>query len=143
MSDHVHQAVEWDLGASAETTQALLSLPRQQLAHSSSVPPPRSEDTLAVKQERRPPVRFGDLPKDVQRLVERYEKSHRGVRVEPARLPSVGAPGDHATTFDPADIPSDEDFLVLALIETAASQAHVEVRSHVLIARRRLAGRIP
>ena len=73
-------------------------------------------------------------------LVDRYEQSHPGERVEPIRLLDVGAQGEALAPFTAAEFPSDDDMLILVLSETAASAERVEVRSRVLIARRHVAG---
>lgn len=73
-----------------------------------------------------------DLPAVLQSLVERYEGSHPGTRLEPLRYVSTGVDAAVATTGDPLD----GDVVSLSVTETIVDARQIQVWSRVLIARR-------
>lgn len=73
-----------------------------------------------------------DLPAVLQSLVERYEASHPGTRLEPLRYVSTGVEAAVATTGDPLD----GDVVSLSVTETVVDAKQIHVWSRVLIARR-------
>lgn len=73
-----------------------------------------------------------DLPAALQSLVERYEASHPGTRLQPLRYVSTGVDPAVATDGDPLD----GDVVSLSVTETIVDAKQIHVWSRVLIARR-------
>jgi hypothetical protein len=76
-----------------------------------------------------------DLPVDMRQLLERYERERPGTVVHPVAYLTVGAPDATRSAFGFADLPREEDLVILALTETVASAGRVEARSQVLLLR--------
>ena len=76
-----------------------------------------------------------DLPTDMRQLLERYEREHPGTVVEPVGYLTVGALEATRSSVGFADLPREEDLVILALTETVASAGRVEARSQVLLLR--------
>lgn len=141
MPSHESHPVEPHWGMSGDDPRAVLPLLRQQLRTYADLPAAEPGSKRKARSSQAPErTTIGDLPTEVKALVDRYEQSHPGERVEPIRLLDVGAQGEALAPFTAAEFPSDDDMLILVLSETAASAERVEVRSRVLIARRHVAG---
>src|SRR4249919_3073113 len=134
MKGQRHQRVQPLWGASGGNARTLLAQLRQQVMRYADVPlAPTDVGPDAGKAA--PPMSVDNLPTEMQQLVKRYEKAHQGTAVQPIRLLSVGGPDDVGAAFIDADIPSNDELVLLVLTETAVSVDHVEVRSQVLVAR--------
>ena len=141
MPSHENHPVESHWGMSGDDPRAVLPLLREQLRTYADLPAAEQGSKRKTRSSRAAEkAAIGDLPAEVKALVDRYEQSHPGERVEPIRLLDIGGQGEALAPFTAAEFPSDEDMLILVLSETAASAERVEVRSRVLIARRRVAG---
>jgi hypothetical protein len=137
MSARKRHPVEPPWGASGGDARALLPLLRQQLRVYADLPSDKKGSKLQARSSVAKTA-VSDLPADMQELVGRYEQSHPGVRVEPVHLLDIGIPEEAMAQFTAAEIPKDDEILILVLTETAASAERVEVRSRILIARRRM-----
>jgi len=141
MREHESHPVAPHWGMSGDDARAALPLLRQQLSTYAQLPvAEQGSKGKAGSSKKKEKTTIADLPAEVKELVDRYEQSHPGERVEPVRLLDVGAEGEAAAPFTVAEFPSDDDMLILVLSETAASAERVEVRSRVLIARRHVTG---
>ena len=76
-----------------------------------------------------------DLPVEMRQLLERYKREHPGTVQLVAHI-TAGGPdaARNASVF--ADLPPEDDLVILALTETVASANRVEARSQVLLLRR-------
>jgi hypothetical protein len=134
MAEQGHGRVQPLWGVARDSAPTVLAQLRQQVTRYADVPvDPGDADPGAG--EAAVPLSLGDLPAEMQQLVLRYQDSHR-TDIEPIRLLSVGGPGDVGIPFIDADLPGNEDLVLLVLTETAASSEHVDVRSQLLVARR-------
>ena len=97
--------------------------------------PDTSEKTATAPS---PPARAlaaADLPAEMQRLLERYQREHPETVVHPVAYMTVGVPDATGIGSEFADISSEQDLVILALTETVASTGQVEARSQVLLLR--------
>lgn len=140
MREHESHPAESHWGMSGDDARAVLPLLRQQLSTYADLPVAERGSKGTARTSKKKKTTIGDLPAEVKELVDRYEQSHPGERVEPVRLLDINAQGEAPAPFTAAEFPDDDDMLILVLSETAASAERVEVRSRVLIARRHVAG---
>jgi hypothetical protein len=77
-----------------------------------------------------------DLSVEMRQLLERYTREHPDVAVQPVAYVTTGGPDAAPAAAGFADLPSEEDLVMLALTETVASADRVEARSQVLMLRR-------
>ena len=71
------------------------------------------------------------LPAEMRQLLERYKRGNPG-KVEPI----AGGSAATRSVSQFAELPPEDDLVILALTETIASASHVEARSQVLLIRR-------
>jgi len=76
-----------------------------------------------------------NLPAEMRQLLERYKRDNPG-RVEPIAYITAGGPEGTRNVSQFAELPPEDDLVILALTETIASANHVEARSQVLLVRR-------
>jgi len=79
--------------------------------------------------------RASGLPADMRQLLERYKREHPG-KVEPIAYITAGGSDATRNVSQFAELPPEDDLVILALTETVASADHVEARSQVLLIRR-------
>ena len=99
-----------------------------------AAPDTEEETTLSARTPSKA-LAVSDLPVDMRHLLERYEREHPGTVVRPVAYLTGGAPDATRGTFGFADLPPEEDLVILALTETVASAGRVEARSQVLLLR--------
>ena len=75
------------------------------------------------------------LPAEMRQLLERYKRDNPG-KVEPIAYITAGGPEATRKVSQFADLPPEDDLVILALTETIASANRVEARSQVLLIRR-------
>ncbi len=75
------------------------------------------------------------LPAEMRQLLERYKRDNPG-KVEPIAYISAGGAKATHSVLQFADLPPEDDLVILALTETIASANRVEARSQVLLIRR-------
>jgi len=76
-----------------------------------------------------------DLPAEMRQLLNRYKREHPG-KVEPIAYITAGGADAARSVSQFADLPPEDDLVILALTQTIASGDHVEARSQVLLIRR-------
>ena len=138
MSEHESNEAKTMWGASRDEAPSLFQLLRQQLLTYGGIPLVGNEGASQVEASSKM-LAVDDLPAELQRLVERYQKEHASVRLEPVRYASVGDPGEARGLFAAAELPENEELVMFVSTETIASMKRFEVRSRVLLARRRSA----
>jgi hypothetical protein len=99
-----------------------------------AVPDTAEENTLTARTPLKA-LAASDLSVDMRHLLERYKREHPGTVVHPVAYLTVAAPAATRSVFGFADLPPEEDLVILALTETVASADRVEVRSQVLLLR--------
>ena len=77
-----------------------------------------------------------DLPAEMQQLLEKYKREHPKTPVEPVAYLTAGGPDATRSAARFADLPPEEDLLIVALTQTVASCDRVEARSQILLLRR-------
>jgi len=77
-----------------------------------------------------------DLPVEMRQLLEKYKREHPGVAVQPVAYVTAGGPDAARRAAGFADLPPEDNLVILALTETVASADRVEARSQVLLLRR-------
>ena len=82
---------------------------------------PRKERTPA--KTKAPAV--SDLPAEMQQLLERYKREHPG-KVQPIAYIIAGGPDAARSVSQFADLPPEDELVILALTETVASADRVE-----------------
>jgi hypothetical protein len=75
------------------------------------------------------------LPAEMRQLLERYKRGNPG-KVEPIAYITAGGSAATRSVSQFAELPPEDDLVILALTETIASASHVEARSQVLLIRR-------
>ena len=75
------------------------------------------------------------LPAEMRQLLERYKRDNPG-KVEPIAYITAGGPEATRNVSQFAELPPEDDLVILALTETVASADRVEARSQVLLIRR-------
>jgi hypothetical protein len=121
--------------ASGGRARAMLQRFRQQVQSFAQIPQ-LDQERAGVTAPPEAKSSATELPAELHRMLRRYRQAHLGVDVEPVTYLTIGGPGGTPTTFN-ADLPADEDLVVLSVTETMASIKQIEVRSHVLVARQR------
>jgi hypothetical protein len=76
-----------------------------------------------------------NLPTEVRQLLERYKRKHPG-KVEPIAYITAGGTDKDRSVSQFAELPPEDELVILALTETIASADRVEARSQVLLVRR-------
>jgi hypothetical protein len=118
---------------SAPAAELLQSHCRQIEAYSQPVDAPEDTPAAIRAKASKAPLTLADLPAVMRSLVERYEASHPGTRLEPLRYVSIGsADAGTATTDDPLD----GDVVSLSITEAIVDADQIQVESRSLIARR-------
>ena len=79
---------------------------------------------------------ISDLPAGMQQLLERYKREHPEPEVQLVAFLTAGGPDAAGTASGFADLPPEDDLVILALTETVASAGRVEARSQVLLLQR-------
>ena len=95
-------------------------------------------DTKPTRKARTPAkaLAASNLPVEMRQLLERYKRDHPGVAVQPVAYITTGGPDAVRSAAGFADLPPEDDLVILALTETVASADRVEARSQVLLLRR-------
>jgi len=75
------------------------------------------------------------LPAEMRQLLERYKREHPG-KVEPIAYITAGGSEATRNVRQFAELPPEDDLVILARTETIASADRVEARSQVLLIRR-------
>jgi hypothetical protein len=75
------------------------------------------------------------LPAEMRQLLDRYKRDNPG-KIEPIAYITAGGPEGARNVSQFAELPSEDDLVILALTETIASANRVEARSQVLLIRR-------
>jgi hypothetical protein len=75
------------------------------------------------------------LPAEMRQLLERYKRDNPG-KVEPIAYITAGGSEATRSISQFAELPPEDDLVILALTETIASASRVEARSQVLLVRR-------
>jgi hypothetical protein len=77
-----------------------------------------------------------DLPAEMQQLLERYKRDNPKTGIQLVAYITAGGSGAARSVAQCADLPPEEELVILALTETVASANRVEARSQVLLLRR-------
>jgi hypothetical protein len=132
-SENNPTAMAWD--GSGDRARQIMREYRGLLSGYAPVPDvakkPRKERTPA--KTKAPAV--SDLPAEMQQLLERYKREHPG-KVQPIAYIIAGGPDAARSVSQFADLPPEDELVILALTETVASADRVEARSQVLLIRR-------
>ncbi|MFT3923785.1 MAG: hypothetical protein QM778_14730 [Myxococcales bacterium] len=75
-----------------------------------------------------------DLPAEIRQLFDRFEREHPR-KVEPIAYITAGGSDGERSVSQFAELPPEDELVILALTETVASADRVEVRSQVLLVR--------
>lgn len=75
------------------------------------------------------------LPAEIQQLLDRYKRDNPG-KVEPIAYLTAGGSEATRSVSQFAELPPEDDLVILALTETIAGAYRVEARSQVLLIRR-------
>jgi hypothetical protein len=78
---------------------------------------------------------IADLPAEMRQLLDRYKREHPG-KVEPIAYITAGGADAARSVSQFADLPPEDELVILALTETIASGDNVAARSQVLLVRR-------
>ena len=95
----------------------------------------RKERTSAKAKAKPKAPALSDLPAEMRQLLDRYKREHRG-KVEPIAYITAGGADAARNVSQFADLPPEDELVILALTETIASGERVEARSQVLLVRR-------
>lgn len=132
-NEHNPTAMAWD--GSGDRARQIMREYRGLLSGYAPVPDvekkPRKQRTSA--KAKAPAV--ADLPAEMQQLLERYKREHPG-KVQPIAYITAGGADAARSVSQFAELPPEDELVVLALTETVASAEHVEARSQVLLIRR-------
>ena len=107
-----------------------LRLLKQQLLSQVDVPAQTMEHRKAVTHKE-------PIPELLQQLLERYRQAHRGLEIEPVTWLRFESQKKDGSPFDADEWPDDDALVILTHTETYADTTQIEVRTHVLVARKR------
>jgi alkanesulfonate monooxygenase SsuD/methylene tetrahydromethanopterin reductase-like flavin-dependent oxidoreductase (luciferase family) len=100
-----------------------------------AVPDVEKKQTRKARTPPKPPV-VSDLPVEMRQLLETYKREHPGAAVQPIAYVTAGGSDAARSAARYADLPPEDDLVILALTTTVASAERVEARSQVLLLRR-------
>jgi hypothetical protein len=134
-SDNNPTAMVWD--GTGDRARQIMREYRGLLSGYAPVPDletePRKGRTSAKAKAKAPAV--ATLPAEMRQLLERYKRDNPG-KVEPIAYITAGGPEAARNVSQFAELPPEDDLVILALTETIASANRVEARSQVLLIRR-------
>lgn len=116
--------------------RATIKLLRTQLQGYAEVPRVAEEESLV---ERRPARREvpEKLPDALQRLLQVYQQRHPELELEPIAYLVFGSTDDKRNALELADLPDEEQLVVLNCTTSAADVTDVYVQTQTLLLRRR------
>ena len=125
-------AVAWE--GSGDRAREIMREYRGLLSGYAPVPDVEKRPGKARKPPKAPSV--ADLPPEMQQLLERYKRDNPKPAVQPVAYITAGGADAARSVSVFAELPPEDELVILSLTETVASANRVEARSQVLLLRR-------